>query len=112
MVRAFAENEVEPQALEYNRAEKFNIPLFRKLGDLGLLGITVPEEYGGSGMDATAMCIAMEEVRAKKGEGEGRRAGTYALVWGRTPLFGDERPYLKSTTPRSPPPPPPPALRC
>ncbi|GMH59246.1 hypothetical protein TrRE_jg3545, partial [Triparma retinervis] len=42
MVRSFAENEVEPQALEYNRAEKFNIPLFRKLGDLGLLGITVP----------------------------------------------------------------------
>jgi len=66
MVRSFAEAEVEPQAVEYNRAEKFNIPLFRKLGDLGLLAITVPEEYGGSGMDATAMCIAMEEVRRQR----------------------------------------------
>ena len=87
MVRAFAENEVEPQALEYNRAEKFNIPLFRKLGDLGLLGITVPEEYGGSGMDATAMCIAMEEVRAKRRRGKEEEQGC-------TPLFGDVRPYL------------------
>jgi len=64
MVRSFAESEVEPQALEYNRAEKFNMPLFRKLGELGLLGITVPEEYGGSNMDATAMCIVMEELSA------------------------------------------------
>ena len=39
-----------------------NVPLFRKLGDLGLLGITVKEEYGGSGMDATAAVIAHEEL--------------------------------------------------
>lgn len=64
MVRSFAETEVEPQALEHNRTETFNIPLFRKLGDLGLLGVTVPEDYGGSGMDATACVITMEEVRS------------------------------------------------
>ena len=63
MVRSFAESEVEPQALEHNRTETFNLPLFRKLGDLGLLGVTVEEEYGGSGMDATACVIVMEEVR-------------------------------------------------
>lgn len=38
------------QANEFNRDERFNAPLFRKLGDLGVLGITVPEEYGGAGM--------------------------------------------------------------
>jgi isovaleryl-CoA dehydrogenase len=54
--------EVEPQALEYDRDEKFNIALFRKLGDLGLLGITVPEEFGGSGLGPTAAVIAHEEL--------------------------------------------------
>lgn len=63
-VRAFVAAEVEPQALEHDRKEKFNLPLFRKLGDMGLLGITVPEEYGGSGLDATAAVIAHEEIGA------------------------------------------------
>ena len=58
MLRSFVETEVDPQALEYNRAEKFNVDLFRKLGGLGLLGITVDPQYGGSGMDATAAVIA------------------------------------------------------
>jgi len=62
MVRNFAEEEVEPQALEYDRDEKFNTALFRRLGDLGLLGITVEEEYGGVGMDATAVAIVNEEL--------------------------------------------------
>ena len=62
MVRNFAEEEVEPQALEHDRDEKFNTPLFRRLGDLGLLGITVEEEYGGVGMDATAVAIVNEEL--------------------------------------------------
>jgi len=64
MVRSFAEAEVEPQANEFNKAEKMNLPLFRKLGELGLLGVTVPEEYGGSGMDATAAIIVHEELAA------------------------------------------------
>lgn len=63
-VRAFVESEVEPQALEHDRAERFNLPLFRKLGELGLLGITVPETYGGSGLDAVAAVIAHEELSA------------------------------------------------
>ena len=45
MLRGFVENEVEPQALKFSRTETLNIDLFRKVGDLGLLGITVPEEY-------------------------------------------------------------------
>jgi isovaleryl-CoA dehydrogenase len=63
-VRAFAEQEVRPQALEYNRAEKFNRPLFDKCGSLGLLGVTVPDQYGGSEMDATAAVIVHEELAA------------------------------------------------
>ena len=61
MLREFVEKEVDPQALKFNREEKFNHELFRKLGDLGLLGITVETEFGGSGMDAVAACIAHGE---------------------------------------------------
>lgn len=61
-VAEFVKKEVEPQALECDRKEIFNLTLFRKLGDLGLLGITVPEAYGGSEMDALAAVIAHEEL--------------------------------------------------
>lgn len=61
-VRDFVRNEVEPQALEYDRAEKFNAPLFRRLGELGLLGLTIPAQTGGTGMDAVAAVIAHEEL--------------------------------------------------
>jgi len=54
--------EVEPQAEEHDRAGKLNVALMRRLGQLGLLGITVPEEAGGAGMDATAAVIAHEEL--------------------------------------------------
>lgn len=64
MVKQFAEAEIDPQALEHDRSEKFNIDLFRQLGELGLLGITVDEKFGGSGMDATAAVIVHEEMSA------------------------------------------------
>ncbi len=63
-VRDFARERVEPQALEADRQERFNLGLFRQLGDLGLLGISVPERYGGAGMDAVAAVIVHEELSA------------------------------------------------
>lgn len=63
-VRSFTQTEIEPQAHSYDRAEKFNLNLFRKVGDLGLLGITVPEEFGGAGLDAVAATIVHEEMSA------------------------------------------------
>ena len=63
-VREFVKKEVEPQAHEYDRKEQFNIELFKKLGNLGLLGVTTPEQYGGSGMDALAAVIVHEEISA------------------------------------------------
>lgn len=61
-LQAFVKSEVEPQAHEFDKKEAFNLPLFRKLGELGVLGITVPEAYGGAGMDATASVIVHEEL--------------------------------------------------
>ncbi len=53
-LRDFVEREVEPQALEHDRGERFNHALFRRAADLGLLGVTIPEAHGGAGLDATA----------------------------------------------------------
>lgn len=64
MIRDFVESEVEPQAHEHDKHERFNLELFRMLGEYGLLGITVPEEYGGAGLDATAAVLAHEEISA------------------------------------------------
>jgi len=64
MVRDWTQEYVEPQALEYDREEKFNLPLLREMGEMGLLGISAPEQYGGAGLDATACAIVHEELSA------------------------------------------------
>ena len=43
----------------FNAKEKLNLPLLKRLGELGLHGICIEEEYGGTNMDATAVCIAL-----------------------------------------------------
>ena len=63
-VRAFVVKAVEPQALVHDAEERFNRPLFSQLGEMGLLGITVPEADGGAEMDAVAAVIAHEELSA------------------------------------------------
>ncbi|KYG61641.1 isovaleryl-CoA dehydrogenase [Bdellovibrio bacteriovorus] len=63
-MKSFTDSEIEPQAHKFDREEKFNLELFRKVGELGLLGITVPEQFGGAGMDASAAVIVHEEMSA------------------------------------------------
>ncbi|QNF27484.1 acyl-CoA dehydrogenase [Metabacillus elymi] len=62
MVRDFAKKEVEPTAAERDEQERFDMNIFRKMADLGLLGIPWPEEYGGIGSDYLAYVIAVEEL--------------------------------------------------
>jgi len=62
MVAQFTKEQVEPQAAKHDELGELNVELFRQLGDLGLLGITIPEEYGGSGMDTTAAVIVHHEL--------------------------------------------------
>jgi alkylation response protein AidB-like acyl-CoA dehydrogenase len=60
-VREFCEREVRPHAARWDEEERFPSELVPRLAELGLLGIRVPERYGGSGMDITAYAIAVEE---------------------------------------------------
>ena len=61
-VARFVQGEVEKQALSSDRKERFNCPLFKKMGPLGLLGLTVDAKWGGAGMDAVASVIVHEEL--------------------------------------------------
>ncbi|HEX6980539.1 MAG TPA: isovaleryl-CoA dehydrogenase [Alphaproteobacteria bacterium] len=61
-VRSFADDEIAPRAADIDRTNEFPMDLWRKMGALGILGITVEEEYGGAGMGYLEHCVAMEEI--------------------------------------------------
>ena len=61
-VRDFAEAEIAPHAAQWDREHHFPTDVVQKMGDLGLFGLTAPEEYGGSGGDFTSLCVAIEEL--------------------------------------------------
>jgi alkylation response protein AidB-like acyl-CoA dehydrogenase len=58
----FAENEIAPVAAEFDESGKFPLETIRKMGELGFMGIEVPEEYGGAGMDTLSYVLALEEI--------------------------------------------------
>ncbi|MGR3803597.1 MAG: isovaleryl-CoA dehydrogenase [Marinibacterium profundimaris] len=62
MIHRWAQERLRPMAQEIDRSNAFPSELWREMGDLGLLGITVPEEYGGAGMGYLAHVIAVEEL--------------------------------------------------
>ncbi len=62
MIREFAETEIAPIAAELDREHKVPLEIMRKLGEIGLLGVCFPQEYGGMGAGETGYCILMEEL--------------------------------------------------
>jgi short/branched chain acyl-CoA dehydrogenase len=62
VVRDFAEREIAPHVAQWDRDHHFPTDLIGKIGELGLFGLAVPEQYGGSGGDFTSVCVAIEEL--------------------------------------------------
>ena len=62
VVRDFAETEVAPHVAQWDREHYFPTELIPKMGELGLFGLVVPEQYGGGGGDFTSLCVAIEEL--------------------------------------------------
>jgi butyryl-CoA dehydrogenase len=67
MVREFAEKKIAPRAAEIDAEDRFPADLFQQMGALGILGIPIPEQYGGSGGDYLSMVLALEEVARVSG---------------------------------------------
>ncbi|PYZ98882.1 acyl-CoA dehydrogenase [Alteribacter lacisalsi] len=91
MVRDFAKKEIEPKADEVDRTSRFPEETFKRIGELGLLGIPFPEKYGGSGGDTISYALAVEEIgKACGGTGLSYAA---AVSLGASPLyyFGTEQ---------------------
>lgn len=62
MCREFAENEIAPRAQEMDRTGEFPYDIIKKMGDLGLMGLPIPKQYGGAGADYLTYAIAIEEI--------------------------------------------------
>src|ERR1700682_5138512 len=70
LTRDFARQEIEPHAAEWDREHRFPREVFTKLAELGLMGVCVPEEYGGAGADFLSYILVLEELsRADAGVG-------------------------------------------
>jgi len=62
VVREFATLEIGPHIAEWDKKHYFPVEVVHKMGELGLFGLTAPEEYGGAGADFTSLCVAIEEI--------------------------------------------------
>ena len=89
-VREFCEREVRPHARRWDEEERFPSEIVPKLAELGLLGIRVPEEYGGAGLDTMAYAIAVEECARVDGSLALTVASHNGLGTGHILKFGSE----------------------
>jgi len=90
MVREFAESEIRPHLMEWDEAQHFPVETFKRAGELGLLGVTLPEEYGGAGLSYVDYVHVIEEL-AVVDSGFGLSVAAHnSLCTGHTHLAGNE----------------------
>lgn len=90
MVRDFAETKIKPIAAEIDETERFPEEIFAEMGELGLMGIPYPDEYGGAGMDYVSYALAVEEIAKVCGSTALGLAAHISLGCGPIYLFGTE----------------------
>ena len=93
--RDFAEREIKPLARELDEKEEFSIELTKKMGDIGLFGIRVPEKYGGMGMDNLSYLVAVEELARVDSSHAATLAAHNSLGIGPIVNFGTEEQKMK-----------------
>ena len=89
MVRDFAEKEIRPNIMKWDEAQTFPVELFKKLGELGLMGVLVPHEYGGSGFGYQEYVTAIEELAKVDGSIGLSMAAHNSLCTGHILQFGN-----------------------
>ena len=97
-MRAFAQGELAPNAARWDRESHFPREELRKLGELGALGMVVPEAHGGAGADYLSLAVAIEEIAAGDGATSTIVSVQNSVVCGPILAFGDEaqkREYLQ-----------------
>ncbi|MEE1810507.1 acyl-CoA dehydrogenase family protein [Streptomyces sp. BE133] len=90
LAKDFVAREVAPHVVEWDRAENVDKSIVKKLGSLGFLGLTVPEEYGGSGGDHLAYCLVTEELGRGDSSVRGIVSVSLGLVAKAIAAWGDE----------------------
>lgn len=98
-VRAFAQSEVAPKAKETDATGEFPTGLVKQLGEMGLMGMMVPEEYGGAGMDSVSYAMCMEEISAACASTAVIMSVNNSLVCAPLLEFGSEEQKKKFLTP-------------
>jgi alkylation response protein AidB-like acyl-CoA dehydrogenase len=90
MVRDFAEKKIRPHVMEWDESQTFPVDLFKEMGELGLLGVLVPENYGGSGMGYFEYVTAIKELARVCGSIGLSMAAHNSLCTGHIMQFGNE----------------------
>src|SRR5256885_1493630 len=89
-VHALAHGEISPKAAEIDQSGRFPSEIIQKLGELGLMGMMVPEKWGGAGADAVTYAMALEEVAAACASTAVIMSVNNSLVCGPISAFGND----------------------
>ncbi len=90
MIRKFGDEHIRPKMMEWDESQEFPVEVFKKLGDLGLMGVLVPQEYGGSGFGYMEYVTAIIEISKICGSIGLSMAAHNSLCTGHIMLFGNE----------------------
>jgi alkylation response protein AidB-like acyl-CoA dehydrogenase len=99
MMRQFADEEVAPSTIERDRTKQFPVEIFKKLAEMGIMGLPFPEEYGGGGADTVSFAIVTEELSRVCGSTGITYSAHISLGGAPLHLFGTKEQKLKYLTP-------------